>query len=158
MSSYEYALARNEAELASFQESPTFNDTELSKYYMGDLWQKGYGFEEIRHLVNERYNLGYSLQDINDLFDPLKTQGKNIQDYYSSYDPWDMFDHTQPMYQTNVSLRGGGERIKYYSSLGYMKQNGVSDKYSYEQVNMIFEHRRHVVERQEFEIYFQLER
>ena len=48
-----------------------------------------------------------------------------------------MFDHTQPMYQTNVSLRGGGERIKYYSSLGYMKQNGVSDKYSYEQVNMI---------------------
>ena len=137
LSSYEYALARNEAELASFQESPTFNDTELSKYYMGDLWQKGYGFEEIRNLVNERYNLGYSLQDINDLFDPLKTQGKNIQDYYSSYDPWDMFDHTQPMYQTNVSLRGGGERIKYYSSLGYMKQNGVSDKYSYEQVNMI---------------------
>ena len=137
LSSYEYALARNEAELASFQESPTFNDTELSKYYMGDLWQKGYGFEEIRNLVNERYNLGYSLQDINDLFDPLKTQGKNIQDYYSSYDPWDMFDHTQPMYQTNVSLRGGGERIKYYSSLGYMKQNGVNDKYSYEQVNMI---------------------
>ena len=43
---------------------------------MGDLWQKGYGFEEIRNLVNERYNLGYSLQDINDLFDPLKTQGK----------------------------------------------------------------------------------
>lgn len=76
LSSYEYALARNEAELASFQESPTFNDTELSKYYMGDLWQKGYGFEEIRNLVNERYNLGYSLQDINDLFDPLKTQGK----------------------------------------------------------------------------------
>ena len=32
--------------------------------------------------------------------------------------------YTQPMYQTNVSLRGGGERIKYYSSLGYMKQNG----------------------------------
>ncbi len=58
LSSYEYALARNEAELASFQESPTFNDTELSKYYMGDLWQKGYGFEEIRNNSNERYNLG----------------------------------------------------------------------------------------------------
>lgn len=54
LSSYEYALARNEAELASFQESPTFNDTELSKYYMGDLWQKGYGFEEIRNLDDRK--------------------------------------------------------------------------------------------------------
>lgn len=33
LSSYEYALARNEAELASFQESPTFNDTELLILY-----------------------------------------------------------------------------------------------------------------------------
>jgi len=137
MSSYEYALARNEVAFASFQESPQFNDTELSKYYMGDLWQKGYGFEEIRNLVNERYNMGYTSADINDLFDPFKTQGGNIQDYYCTYDPWEMFNHTQPMYQTNVSMRGGGDRIKYYSSLGYMKQNGISDRYSYEQVNMI---------------------
>ncbi|MDD2298729.1 MAG: carboxypeptidase-like regulatory domain-containing protein [Fermentimonas sp.] len=52
MSSYEYALARNEVALASFQESPTFNNTELSKYYMGDLWQKGQSLDQIRNLVN----------------------------------------------------------------------------------------------------------
>ncbi len=47
----------------------------------------------------------YTMDEINDLFDPNKTQGGNIQDYFSTYDPWDMFNHTQPMYQTNVSLR-----------------------------------------------------
>ena len=137
MRSYDYARARNEVEFASFAESPSFNNTELSKYYMGDLWQKGHSMESIRDLVNERYNMGYTQQEVNDLFNPMVAQGKNIQDYYSSYDPWDMFDHNQPMYQTNVSMRGGSERIKYYSSLGYMNQQGVGPRYEYEQVNMI---------------------
>lgn len=137
MSSYEFAQARNEVEFADFQEAPSFNDTELSKFYMGDLWQKGYGMEDIHKLVNERYNLGYTLGEVKDLFNPFKTQGGNIQDYYSTYDPWDMFDHVQPMSQTNIGIRGGSERIKYYSSLGYLKQNGISEKFDYEQVNMI---------------------
>lgn len=137
LSSYEYAKARNEVELASFQENPTFNNEQLSKYYMGDLWQKGYGMSEITNMVNQKYNMEYSEQDVKDLFNPFKTQGGNIQDYFSSYDPWDMFNHVQPMYQTNVSLRGGGERIKYYSSLGYLNQKGISKNYNYEQVNFI---------------------
>lgn len=53
--------------------------------------------------------MGYKMSDINDLFDPYKSQGFNIQDYYCTYDPWKMFDHVQPMYQTNVSLRGGSD-------------------------------------------------
>ncbi len=53
LSAYEYAQARNEVEFASFQENPTFNNTALSKYYMGDLWQKGYNREDIRSMVNE---------------------------------------------------------------------------------------------------------
>ncbi len=72
---------------------------------MGDLWQKGYNREDIRSMVNEKYGMTYTMDEINDLFDPNKTQGGNIQDYFSTYDPWDMFNHTQPMYQTNVSLR-----------------------------------------------------
>lgn len=137
MSPYEFALARNEVAFANYQESPTFNNTELSKYYMGDLWQKGYSQADILRLVNERYNLGYTLTDIQDLFDPYKTQGGNIQDYYSAYDPWDMFDHVQPMYQTNVSIRGGSERVRYYSSLGYLNQKGVSKNFDYSQVNFV---------------------
>ncbi|WP_455672653.1 SusC/RagA family TonB-linked outer membrane protein, partial [Phocaeicola sp.] len=137
MSSYEYAKTRNEVEFANFAGSPQFNDIALSKYYMGDLWQKGHNFEQIRDLVNQEYGMNYSTGEIQDLFNPNITQGGNIQDYYSTWDPWDMFNHTQPMYQTNVSLRGGGERIKYYSSLGYLNQKGLSDSYNYEQVNII---------------------
>lgn len=137
MSSYEFAKARNEVEFANFQESPTFNNEALSKYYIGDLSQKGYDRNEIRQMVNKEYNTQYTDQDINDMFNPLVSQGKNIQDYFSSYDPWKMFDHVQPMYQTNLSIRGGGDRVKYYSSLGYLNQNGLSDTYDYEQINII---------------------
>lgn len=137
MSAYDYAKARNEVEFANYAESPAYNNVEMSKYYMGDLWQKGHDFESIRDLVNNEYGMDYSLGDIQDLFNPNVTQGGNIQDYYSTYDPWDMFNHTQPMYQINVSLRGGSERIKYYSSLGYLNQKGISDTYNYEQVNIL---------------------
>ncbi len=137
MSSYEYAKARNEVEFANFQESPTFNNEALSKYYMGDLWQKGYGKDDIRTMVNKEYGTNYSVEDMLRLFDPYSSQGSNIQDYFSTYDPWEMFDHVQPMYQTNLSIRGGGDRVKYYSSLGYLNQKGLSKTFDYEQVNII---------------------
>ncbi len=137
LSSYEYAKARNSVEFANFQESPSFNNEALSKYYMGDLWQKGYNKDDIREMVNKEYGTNYSAQDLIGLFDPYTSQGKNIQDYFSSYDPWDMFDHVQPMYQTNLSIRGGGDRVKYYSSLGYLNQKGLSKTFDYEQVNII---------------------
>lgn len=137
MSSYEYAKARNEVAFANFQESPEYDNEKMSKYYMGDLWQKGNSQTDIMNAVNKEYGTNYNLQDIVDLFDPYKTQGGNIQDYYSSYDPWEMFDHVKPMYQTNLSIRGGSERIKYYSSLGYLNQKGISKSYDYEQINII---------------------
>ena len=137
MSSYEYAQARNEVEFANFQESPTFNNEALSKYYMGDLWQKGYNRTDIMNMVNSQYGTNYTIDKINDLFNPNVTQGGNIQDYYSTYDPWEMFEHTQPMYQTNLSIRGGGDRIKYYSSLGYLNQKGLNSAFDYEQINII---------------------
>lgn len=137
MSAYDYAQTLNELYLANYEENPAYNNTEMSKYYMGDLWQKGYDRASIMNMVNEKYGMNYTMNEIDDLFNPYVTQGGNIQDYYSTYDPWDMFDHVQPMYQTNLSLRGGGERIKYYSSLGYLNQQGISDSYNYEQINII---------------------
>ena len=137
LSSYEYAKARNEVEFANFSESPQFNNETLSKYYMGDLWQKGYNQSDIMNMVNNEYGTNYSAQDIADLFDPFKTQGGNIQDYYSTYDPWEMFNHVQPMYQTNLSIRGGSERLKYYSSVGYLNQKGISPTFDYEQINFV---------------------
>ena len=137
MSPYEYALARNEVEFAAFQETPSFNNEQLARYYIGDMYKKGYSQAEMLSKVNERYNMGYTSQDIADLFDPFKSQGYNIQDYYTHYEPWDQIDTTQPMYQTNISLRGGSDRIKYYSSLGYLNQKGFCENYNYEQINAI---------------------
>lgn len=137
MDNYTYAQTMNDLYAANFEENPKFNNTEMSKYYMGHLNQQGRSRDEIMNLVNERYNMGYSMQDINDLFNPFVTQGGNIEDYYQTYDPWEFFNHTQPMYQTNLSVRGGGDRVRYYSSLGYLNQKGISDTYGYEQFNAV---------------------
>lgn len=135
MNVYEYANRMNDVYAANYAENPAYDDTKMSKYYMGYLNQQGKSRAEILDLVNSKYNKGYSLGDINDLFDPFISQGDNIEDYYQTYDPWEYFNHTQPMYQTNLSVRGGGERVKYYSSLGYLNQKGISETYGYEQIN-----------------------
>ena len=137
MDPYSLAQTLNELAYANYAQNPYFNDTEMSRYYMGNLWQKGYSQSEILSKVNERYNMGYTSQDIADLFDPYKSQGYNIQDYYSYYDPWDQFDLNTPMVQTNLSLRGGSERLKYYSALGYLNQKGYCETSNYEQINFI---------------------
>ena len=137
MSSYDYAKTMNELYFASYEENPRYNNTEMAKYYMGYLNQKGYSREDIHKMVNEEYGVNWSLDYVNELFDPYKTQGGDIENYYQTYDPWTMFDHTQPMYQTNVSLRGGSDRVKYYSSVGYMDQEGLSDTFNYKQYNII---------------------
>ena len=137
LSSWDYVNQMNGLYAANMEENPAFNATEMSKYYMGHLNQQGYGREDILGMTNQKYDLGYNLQDVNDLFNPHVTQGGNIQDYYQTYDPWDFFDHAQPMVQTNLSVRGGGERVKYYSSLGYLSQSGISDSYSYDQYNAL---------------------
>lgn len=137
MSSWDFVNMKNDLYAASMEENPAFNATEMSKYYMGYLNQQGQSLNDIMGLVNQKYNMGYSLKDIQDLFNPFVTQGKNIQDYYQNYDPWEFFDHVQPMVQTNISVRGGGDRVKYYSSLGYLSQSGISDTYNYDQYNAI---------------------
>lgn len=137
MSTWDYVNKKNELYAASMAENPAFNATEMSKYYMGYLNGQGYGRQDITNMVNQKYNIGYSLNEVNDLFNPFVTQGKDIENYYGDYDAWDFFDHTQPMTQTNVSVRGGSERVRYYSSLGYMNQSGISDTYNYEQYNVV---------------------
>lgn len=136
MDSYEYAEWRNNLYSANFQESKWKDETEMSKLYMGYLGKQGKGYDDMLSMVNDKYGLGYNLTDIQDLFNPYKT-AKNIQDYYTTYDPWDFYQHVQPMYQTNLSVRGGSDRVRYYSSLGYMNQKGISPTFGYEQFNVM---------------------
>ena len=135
MSSWDYVNAKNDLYAANMEENPAYNATQMSRFYMGHLNQQGHGQGAIMNMVNERFGLDYSSEEIRDLFDPRVTQGGNIQDYYQTYDPWDFFSHTQPMSQTNVGVRGGSDRVKYYTSLGVMNQSGISSSYGYEQYN-----------------------
>lgn len=137
MSTWDYVNKKNEIYAANMAENPAFNTTEMSKYYMGYLNSQGHSRQEITDMVNQKFNMGYSLDEVNDLFNPFVTQGKDIENYYGDYDAWEFFDHTQPMTQTNLSVRGGSERVRYYSSLGYMNQSGLSETYNYEQYNAI---------------------
>lgn len=137
MNTWDYVNKKNEIYAANMAESPAYNPTQMSKYYMAHLSSQGYGRQEITDMVNQKYDLGYTLDEVNDLFNPFKTQGGDIENYFGDHDPWEWFDHVQPMAQTNLSVRGGSERIRYYSSLGYMKQSGISDSYNYEQYNAI---------------------
>ena len=137
MNTWDYVNTKNEIAAATLRESPFFNNTEMSKFYMGHLKEQGYGRQQITDMVNQKYGMGYTLDQVNDLFNPFVTQGGDIENYYGNYNAWDYFDHTQPMTQTNLSVRGGSERVRYYSSLGYMKQNGISDTYDYEQYTAI---------------------
>ncbi|MDE5677204.1 SusC/RagA family TonB-linked outer membrane protein, partial [Phocaeicola sp.] len=137
MDTWDYVNKKNALYAANMEEHPAYNATEMSKYYMGHLNQQGYNHQQITDMVNQKYNLGYTLQDVNNLFNPFVTQGGDIENYYQSYDPWEWFNHTQPMVQSNLSVRGGGDRVKYYTSLGYMDQQGISDTYGYSQYNAI---------------------
>lgn len=137
MNTWDYVNMKNELYAASMAESPAYNATEMSKYYMAHLSSQGLGRQEITNMVNQKFDLGYTLDEVNDLFNPFKTQGGDIENYFGNYDPWEWFNHAQPMTQTNLSVRGGSERVRYYSSLGYMNQSGISDSYNYEQYNVI---------------------
>lgn len=137
MNSYEFAETRNALALASYEEKPPFDESTLSKLYMGYLNQHGKGREEILQLVNEKYELGYTLADVNNLFDPNATQGGDIENYYQSYDPWEFFDHVQPMSQSDLNVQGGSERLHYYSGISYISQQGISSTYNYNQANLV---------------------
>lgn len=137
MSIYDYALWRNEVAQANYVQTPPYSQEQLSKFYLGELYKKGVSYADMVGRVNAAHGTNYTLQNIQDMFDPNVSVGDNIQDYYTYHDLWDLFDHVQPMSQTNVSVRGGSEKLRYYSSLGYMKQKGVHKNFDFEQVNFL---------------------
>lgn len=47
----------------------------------------------------------------------------------------DVVKKHSPIYQSNFSIRGGSNAIKYYAGLGYFKQNGMFDRSGYERYN-----------------------
>src|SRR5690606_13887694 len=66
--------------------------------------------------------------------DPLPWDDERLQRHLSGTDPdrypnWDVFDalidKNAPITNHNIEISGGDENVKYYTSLGYQRQNGM---------------------------------
>lgn len=126
LSSYEYALFRNEA---VNNEVDGYGSTPLLNYLFtdDDLWkfQNNRDFtpaevEAMKHLTPE--------QKQNLLNSPAL--------YYGSSDAYsELYSRVAPQWQANVSVSGGTERVKYYASLNYFDQQSIMKNINYFGVN-----------------------
>lgn len=115
LSSYEYALFRNEA---IQNEIDGFGKTPLSNYFFteDDLWK----FQNNRDFTPAEV-------DAMNLTDAQKTALKNSPAlYYGTSDAYaELYSRTAPQWQANVSVSGGAERVRYYVSLNYFDQQSI---------------------------------
>lgn len=125
LSSYEYALFRNEAienEVAGYGSTPLRNYL----FTADDLWK----FQNNRD------------------FTPAEVAAMNLTDaqkqsllnspalYYGSSDAYaELYSRVAPQWQANVSVSGGAERVKYYVSLNYFDQQSIMQNANYFGVN-----------------------
>ena len=125
LSSYEYALFRNEAVM---NEVAGYGSTALTQYLFteDDLWK----FQNNRD------------------FTPAEVAAMNLTDaqkqqlldspalYYGSSDAYaELYSRVAPQWQANLSVSGGTERVKYYVSLSYFDQQSIMQNTNYFNVN-----------------------
>lgn len=67
---------------------------------------------------------------------------QNIEDMLSGTNGWGNVDYVDKIFGTgfnqkhSVSIQGGTERLRYYTSIGYLGQNGNIDNFSYKRYNI----------------------
>lgn len=121
LSSYEYALFRNEAvdnEVTGFGKTPLLN----YKFTEDDLWK----FQHNRDFTEAEI-------DAMNLTAEQKEQLRNSPAlYYGSSDAYaELYSRTAPQWQANVSVSGGADRVKYYVSLNYFDQQSIMQNANY---------------------------
>lgn len=121
LSSYEYALFRNEAvhnEVAGYGTTPLLNYL----FTQDDLWK----FQNNRDFTPaEVAAMNLSAEQKERLLNSPAL-------YYGSSDAYaELFGRTAPQWQANVSVSGGTERVKYFLSLGYFDQQSIMHNPSY---------------------------
>lgn len=121
--SYEYALMRNEAvmnEVKSF----AGNESMLARLYSDyDLWK----------FKNNRDFTPGEVDAMAGLSDAQKQALKNSPAlYYQSHDLYkEQFNAVAPQWGGNFNISGGTERVKYFASLGYFQQEGITNAVKY---------------------------
>lgn len=120
---YEYALFRNEA-IRNEQKAYPGNEG-LSAYIYDDydLWK----FKNNRDFTPQEVHAMTNLSD---------AQKKALMDspalYYASHDLYkEQFNKVAPQYQANLNVAGGTDRVKYFVSFGYFRQEGITNSVKY---------------------------
>jgi TonB-linked SusC/RagA family outer membrane protein len=120
--SYEYAVMRNEAVNT---EVNTFGNAADAPWLFSanDLWK----------FANNRDFTPTEVAAYPGLTDAQRTQLNNSPAvYYGSHDLYaEQFANTGGQEQLNLSIRGGTEKVKYFTSLGYFQQGTILTNTSY---------------------------
>lgn len=120
---YEYALMRNEAvynEMYSFAGKESMQARLYDDY---DLWK----------FKNNRDFTPVEIDAMANLTDAQKEALRNSPAlYYASHDLYkEQFDKVAPQLQLNLNISGGTERVKYFTSLGFFQQEGITNSQKY---------------------------
>lgn len=111
LDSYSYALFRNEAYIRDNEgnyQNLLFTDDELWKF---------------------KNNRDYTPEEVAAMDIP-EDQKRRLLDmpslYYQSHDYWDeQFTGITPQQQYNINVSGGGDKVKYFASIGHFSQEGI---------------------------------
>jgi TonB-linked SusC/RagA family outer membrane protein len=123
VTSYEYALMRNEAirtEVSSFGNS-SYNQFLFTD---DDLWKF-------------QHNRDYTPADVTAMANLTDVQKTTLNAspalYYGSHDILkEQFSNTGPQKQYNLNISGGTSKVKYFTSLGYFSQGSILNNTSYQ--------------------------
>lgn len=118
VTAYEYALFRNEA-IRNEQNAYPGNEG-LSSYIYDDydLWK----------FKNNRDFTPQEVDAMTGLTPEQKEQLKNSPAlYYADHNLYkEQFNKVAPQYQANLNVSGGTDRVKYFVSFGYFRQEGIT--------------------------------
>ena len=122
LSSYEYALFRNEAienEVAGYGSTPLRNYL----FTEDDLWKF-------------QHNRDFTPAEVEAMTGLTAAQKQQLLDspalYYGSSDAYaELYSRIAPQWSANVNVSGGTERVKYFVSLGYFDQQSIMQNANY---------------------------
>lgn len=120
---YEYALFRNEA-IRNEQRAYAGTDALSTNIYDDyDLWK----FKNNRDFTPQQVEaMTWLSQEQKDALNNSPAL------YYSSHDLYkEQFNRVAPQYQANINVSGGTDRVKYFVSFGYFRQEGITNSVSY---------------------------
>ena len=123
VSAYEYALFRNEA---------IRND---QKAYPGNEGLSAYIYDDY-DLWKFKNNRDFTPQEVDAMTNLTAEQKEALKNspalYYANHNLYkEQFNKVAPQYQANLNVSGGTDRVKYFVSFGYFRQEGITNGVEY---------------------------